>query len=395
MTRTHIVAALTLALAACGGLDTPDLSVASVEGRIVGAAPGAFAYPLGRPDLRVEIGADGRYAFERIAVATGSLVLVDGVVAGEARARLVPLRLSGGDRTSVADEYGEYAGVADGTKMPLASRVYATARVRNGALVAGARFAVAGTHLADVATQPVPLETVAELWPVPAGLFDVAAVLGGYTPGLAPDVDVPVAQSIDVEVDLDVDEDDDAPGCLTTGCRGGLDCEDDGFCYECDDDSDCASGRCDGEVHTCRADPASPVDACAACDPSVVDACGAGNLCLPTGGASGYCTRTCADDADCPSGLACREPSPGTRACLPLRGCAEYLATFGASCLKDEACSEGLNEGECQGRTAGDPKPGFCTARCEVDGDCPASLGYTCSHVESGTGDLFCAPPPP
>ena len=393
MTRTHIAAVLALALAACGGLDTPDLSVASVEGRLVGAAPGAFAYPLGRPDLRVDIGADGRYRFERIAVSTGFAVVVDGVVAGEARAKLVPLQLSGGNLTPVRDEYGELASVDPALKMPLGSRVYATARVRNGAHVVGARFTLAGTHLADVPTAAAPLETVAVLWPVPAHFFDVAAVLGGYTPGLRPNVEVPVAQTVEVEVELDVDLDDDAPGCLSTGCRGELECDDDGFCYECDDGGDCPSGRCDAEMHTCAADPLAPLEACAACDPRVAEACGAGNACVATGAASGWCTRGCENDPDCPAGLECAEAtSGGPKICNPPLGCSEYLAAFGASCLTDDPCDEALKNGECHGRTQGDPKPGFCTAECTINADCPAALGFTCSHVEPD-GDTFCGLP--
>jgi hypothetical protein len=390
-TFTHIPLALAaLAAAGCGGFETPDVSTGVVEGRVVGAAStAAFAYPLGRPDLKTALESDGRFSIGGVPVTTSAIVVYDGGSYDSGRAQAVPVTVAGAMRNVISDVYGELAAVDEALKMPRAGRVLAAARVTNGSSVATARFTMLQTDLVDLPTEPDPgaLDDVVDLWPVPEGLFDVAATLAGFRPGTAP-AEVVAAATIEVEVPLSVDDDDAERGCCSATCRYGLDCDEEtGNCYECDGDEDCggAPGSCSPDTHTCVAAGGGSAAACSACDPSDGAAeCGAGAICVATGPSVGYCSRACSGGAEgCPAGFDCVDQQ-----CVPPLGCDSYFAALGASCLKDDACTDALKNGACRGRTSGDPKPGYCTARCTTAGDCPP--GYACADDQ---GTLYCAPP--
>jgi len=66
------------ALAACGALETPDLSRGDVIGRLAGAAPGASIYPLGAPALKVALAPDGSFRLRGLPAGPARLVLFDG-----------------------------------------------------------------------------------------------------------------------------------------------------------------------------------------------------------------------------------------------------------------------------------------------------------------------------
>jgi hypothetical protein len=387
--RTHIVAvvgALALAAAACGGLSTPDLSTGAVSGRIVGATTGAFAYPLDRPDLKVATDAAGRFTVLRVPVGAQGIVLFDGHPMGAGRAEIVPVVVGGATTSRIDDRYGDAA--PDGPpKMPRASLVLATAHVRNGSKVSSARYTVVRTDQVDVPTvaDSASRHTVAELWPVPKGTFDVAASLAGFAPGLAPAVDVPEGATVEVEIDLAVG-DDAVRGCASSGvgCRTGLQCESDtGDCQECNSDAECPGSTCSTVTGTCVAVVTGTGEMCDEC--SSGDVC-AGLACVIASGATtGYCSKSCTVASDCPAGFDCQ----GSQ-CVALQGCAAYYAMFGSACLRDDACTGALAGGVCLGRTQGDLAPGYCSAQCTTGADCP--FGYPCQMDTAGT--YHCVQPP-
>ncbi len=388
-TRTRTRAwrfALLLVAAACGGLESPDLASGLVAGKITGAQLVApqngcattdqnvpcwvppYAYPLGRPDLKVSLGADGSYELTA-PVGTPAIVLYDGA----ARAELVPVEVLSAARTEVAERFGGGATVSDALKMPLASVVYASASVDCGAQVRDPRFTMLQTGLATEHAGVAPASaSIAALWPVPQGTFDLAAAMRGFNTGDRP-VDVPAGTTVLADLVLDVADGDPALGCVSTGCREtSLHCSDQtGYCYRCDSDADCPV-TCDHTTWTCVA--SGSADACDACDPSQDNAqCGASpSACVPlqTDPSKGYCSRTCTATADCPAGFAC----DGTFCRPPNDDCIHWIASFGASCLEDVAC-DALAAGQCVG--AAGTTSGHCTAPCSAPADCPASLGFT------------------
>jgi hypothetical protein len=366
-TFAHLALTLALAAAGCGGFDTPDTSTGLVKGTLTGAGTGAYAYPVGRPDLQVAIGQDGTFSIAGVPAGSQRIVLFDGGAQGAGRAEAVAIEVSGGNENVLAAR-----AAAD---MPLASTVYATAVVQNGAAVTGALFKLVGTPLTNVGTQG---STVAALYPVPGGLFDVGASLAGFKDGLAQDQAVAEALSLDVEVPLQVDDDDAEPGCCSGGCRAGLSCdESSGYCYECVGDGDCvAPATCDPDTHTCTGN-GTTFEACSACNPQNNGSeCGTGGNCIVSG-TTGYCSRACGQNgATCPSGFDCV-----SNECVPPLGCTSYLAVYGASCFKDDTCKYALKGGVC----LGSEESGYCSAGCQTSADCPWS--WTCSSSS------FCVPP--
>jgi hypothetical protein len=370
-----------LLLAACGALETP---VATVSGRILGAGAGAYAYPLGRPDLKVLPSIDGAgtasYRLEGVPTDVRALVLWDGAD----RAELVPVDVVGGETNRVADRYGAAAAVSESARMPLAGTVLAAALPEGGAVPAPPAFTLLETD--HFRLPPDDGETVtATLYPVPAGRFEILATTAGFRERRI-SVQVIAGGTVPAQLLLEVDLDAEAPGCAATeSCENDLHCDGgDGRCYACAGDADCdAEERCDAAVGLCtpRSGPATEI--CAGCDP--LNGCSAPLVCVVLAGeATGYCS---APAPACPAGFA----DDGLGRCVAPAGCDHWLQTMGAACLDDEPCGEGLAGGRCERI---DPSPGRCTAACVTDADCRIGSSTALFTCVDGPLGFHCVPPP-
>jgi hypothetical protein len=378
-----LAGAVALLAAGCGGLDTPDLTRGAIAGRIVGAAPGAYAYPLGRPELKAALAADGAFELGGLPEGEYRVVLFD----GELRAELAEAEVEGGMRRRLKDRYGERAQVEDGKKMRWAGLVAAAALPRGGALALSPRFEVRQTDLA-VTGQGAG----AVLGPLPEGDFDLAVAMDGFAPQVRT-VAVPSGMSVAAEVELDVEPSAERKGCAASGgCRNGLICDpSDGFCYGClaGTDQGCTGGStCNPESHTCTV-PSGAVGAiCASCATDLE--CGSpmmGAYCHAEPGTAGYCTRS-ATVFGCPAGF--REQAdtqadgdPVAQGCVAVRGCHEYFEEMGEGCYGDATCqSHGVEQGVCLGARPGEGETGYCTAACDADNDCILS-GWSCDLAQN------------
>jgi len=371
MSPARIMAvASAVALAACGGLESPDLGSGTVSGRLVNASAGAYVYPRGRPDLKVsnEAGATSwRFTVERVPVGTAALVVVDRPTGDLPRAQLLSVDVAGGQQNGAPD--------VDAAAMPLAGRVAATAHLEGGAMPAALRFTVEETDQVGV---PANTTGAAELEPLPPGTFDLAAEMNGFRRGRA--TITVVSGTTPHVVWLEIDDADEAPGCAGAGdsCRNGLRCsQEDGACYECLENDDCSRGPgpgddrfCDPILHLCK-QIGTPGDVCAACtaDSECVE-----GVCVLAGPATGYCSRGCA--GGCPAGFECDGQSDR---CVAMGGCSTYLAAFGSECLSDDVCQAELKDGVCEDAYPDYPSPeaGYCTARCDSVDDCIVP-GFAC-----------------
>lgn len=363
--RSGTLAALALALAAgCPQLESP---VASVSGTVVGAGAGAYAYPFGRPDLKVPLAANGSFRLEGVPTSVDALVLYDGTQ----RAELVPVALDGGADNRLPDRFGSGAAVSDPLKMPLAGDIVAAAMPSGGAVPYGAVYAVLGTDVVDV-LQGSGSTSVA-LGPLPAGRFYVHVHRDGFGPQ---DVTVDVLPGVSVPVAIPLPIDEDAPkrGCAAgMACEQGLHCNpSDGRCYPCVTSADCESGKtCIPSLGLCE-DPTPSVEVCTAC---AGDADCASSVCVIEAGASaGYCSRLCTDAPGCPAGFAC---SADNR-CVAPDGCADWLQTMGSTCVADSDCTDDLSGGTCQRPL---DAPGYCTAWCGIDAHCRIGSGTASTMV--------------
>lgn len=371
--RRAVVALAAFALTACGALESPDLETGSLTGHLAHASAAAYVYPLGRPDLRVAVGADGRYTLGEVPVETGSLVVAD-ELAGAWLAALVPVSVAGGDVRAVQD--------LDAVALPPAGRVAAVARLGGGCTSTEPRFTVEGTDQVDVAAASAGAAALLDV--LPAGPFELHARSGGFTEGSAA-ITVVSGATVFHEIELEVEHGDETPGCLApgTGCRAGLLCgPDDGVCHECLEDGDCGGEESACVERSCRL----PATAGELCDPCTQDAGCQSGTCAEEGG---FCTRTCAADGDCPAGMAC-EPDGVRSVCRAPSGCAELEEELGAECFTDAGCAEDLAGGVCLGDdTAVEPPlPGYCTAPCASAADCAVAPGFVCG------GSGYCEPVP-
>lgn len=220
------LAALAAALlAACPQLETP---LAPVTGRIVGARAGAYAYPLGRPDMKVALAGDGSFRLQGVPTEIDEFVLFDGVPAN-GRAERVVQELNGGEENRIPDRYGSDASVDPALLMPLAGTVVATVSVDGGATVAGPSFTFVETD--QEALTPATGGQIT-IYPLAAGSYELSASLAGFTPA---DVLVQVEPGLTVTalLTLQIDLGAPKPGCAALpGCDGGLSCNPmDGRCY--------------------------------------------------------------------------------------------------------------------------------------------------------------------
>jgi len=367
--RAARFAALAVLLGGCGGLSTPGLLVGDVAGRILGASPGAYAYPLGRPDLKSPVKVDGTWRLEGVPRSVTAIVLWD----GNDRAELVPIVIASGAEVQVADRHGAGAGAGE-PEMPLAGALLASVDPEGGAIPWAPSFSVRGTDHADLRPISGGCETI---YPLPAGAFVVEALLDGFAPTSASVLIVEGATSA-AAVTLPIDAGAPAPGCGSTpGCENGLVCEvTDGRCYVCTgaDASACgAGGACDSATGLCV--PAGPIgDLCAAC---TADAeCGAGACVIPEHEAAGWCVRRCDGDADCPAGFKCGDEGR----CRAPEGCLEWIRTMGSTCVSQGSCEEGLAEARCV-KPVPAVQAGYCTAPCASDADCQIGTGVAATMV--------------
>lgn len=358
------ILALGMALAACGGLETPDLAHGEVAGRLVGAAPGASAYPLGAPERKVLLAPDGTFRLGGLPAGTARLVLFDGGL----RAEVVAVEVTGAGRTRVERR-------AD--SMPLAGRLVMTVVPDGGVAAVGPRYQVRGTDQAGVAR----VGGSAVLFPLPEGAYDLETSMDGFqaasdgvavTSGLTGGVEVRLRVALSGTL-----------GCAAIGeaCRNDLRCDPaDGRCYACRlDRDDCEAGAtCDPETRFCALSPgpaAAPV--CSACaDDAACGGAALGAYCEKRPGAlTGYCSRR---DA-CPAGFARDETDPAAPRCYALLGCHTYFEEFGEECFSTATCDErdGLAGGRCHGADFEAGRPGLCTAPCALDADCIVA-GFTC-----------------
>jgi Cys-rich repeat protein len=357
------------ALAACGRLDTPDLSTGAVSGRLTGApsASAGHAYVLNWPECRAALAADGTFTLDRVPVGAQQVVLFDGA----SRAEILSVVVRPGSRTPL-----DRAAV----DMPLAGRISAAVRPTSGAVGTGASFTVVGTiHQA--------LAAIGEgrvINPLPPGTFQVSATLAGFRP-LPVTVTVAAGLASAAEVTMDVEESDgDHKGCLATSCPNGLHCDPaDGKCRACVADGDCGAGNvCDPGTHTCVEGTYGGGTFCESA--TAASYCSSGIL-VPMSGGLGYCSASCAVAADCPAGWDCQGS-----VCVVKATCFDVAATFGSACAHDDPCREGLFGGTCLQDE--EDEPGYCTVPCAstADGSCAAAGFGTCKL--GPRGGTYCQP---
>jgi hypothetical protein len=372
MTR-HLPTLLLLLAAACGQLETPDLGHGEVTGRVAGAAPGGWVYPLGAPQRKVALGTDGRFRLESMPAGPARLVLFDGALHAEVVDVVVP-----GAGRALVDR--------SAAAMPMAGRLVMTVVPDGGAAPQGSSYQVRGTDQVGV----VHPDGSAVLFPLPAGPYDLDTKLDGFQ-GASEGVAVTAGTTGGVEVRLQVATSG-TLGCAANGdqCRNGLLCDvGDGRCYACRlDHDDCGPpATCDPESRFCVAGGATSAPVCSACADDA--ACGApagggpvagAPYCeKPAGALTGYCSRR----GGCPAGFALDATDPLAPRCLALLGCHTYFEEFGEHCFSSFTCDEhdGLAGGFCRGADPDHGIPGYCTAPCGGDADCFLA-GFTCDPVE-------------
>ncbi|MBK9519753.1 MAG: hypothetical protein IPO09_20995 [Anaeromyxobacter sp.] len=372
--------ALLLASAGCGGLGTPDLSRGDVVGRLAGASPGAFAYPLGAPERKVTLAADGAFELAGLPAGAARIVLFDGAD----RADLIEVAVRGAGRVHL-----ERSAAA----LPLAGRAVMTVVPAGGVAPATPRYAVKETDQAGVAQQA----GAAVLYPLPGGAYQVETGMDGYRTTTAAFV-VAAGATAGVEIRLPV-ADAGPAGCAAAGnvCRNDLKCDPaSGLCVQCRvGGTDCAGGAtCDPTLHACIAASAGGAEAlCTACDDASQCGAGGAGYCQKAAGARvGYCTRA-GGSPTCPAGFVRVVDGDGDRCALLgedgvglARSCESYLEELGENCFGDATCDErdGIAGGTCRGADRDRGVAGYCTAPCGGDADCFVP-GFTCHPV-----DLVC-----
>lgn len=335
MKRSIWILAASLA-AGCGGLGTPDLATGEVRGRIVGGTASGFVYPVGRPELKAPLAADGSFRVKAPAGAA-ELVLWDG--RSDPASTIAPHGRAA--RLAVEVEAAEIVDVGDQEELPAARAILAGVRAESGAGCDGVRFRadlVLGATLSATDQDRTVVSGVASalLTPLPPGAYRLTISLDGFRTEVR-DYDLSgEVEGYAEEFELEVDDDDDVRGCEVTGCdSGGLVCCRSG-------DAGCLVGRCHGG------------------DTS-----------------AGSCGAACLEGGGCQAGLTCASAGSGA-ACLPPGGatCGSYLQTAGAACLSPDTCGA-LDGGTCEDRSY--DRAGYCTAACAGDADCASfPLGWEC-----------------
>jgi hypothetical protein len=369
-----LVALLAFAVAGCGALETPDLEHGNVAGRIQGTVAGAYVYPLGAPEKKVLLAADGRFELAGLPLGDTSLMVFDGRPAGTGHAWLDVVAVTGAGRVQLD---------RDATLMPLAGRVVLAVVPAGGALPSAPRYAVVGTDQAGVASAT----GAAVLFPLAAGSYQVGADMDGYKHHDG-QLQVTAGATGAAQIVLDI-EGGATAGCTATGgrCRNELHCDTDGVCVQCRvgavyaTDCPAPGSTCDPATRFCTAATAAPYGAVCSICTADTDCAGTSGYCEKPAGAApgdhGYCTRS--DTSACPAGFTAAT-SP-TRCIAPL-GCAAYFQTFDQSCFDDTLCgvTSGIDGGVCAAADEDHGSSGRCTAPCLQDADCIVP-GYRCDST--------------
>jgi hypothetical protein len=181
LARRVPVAVFAILVAACGGLESPDLTTGAVAGRVDPAFPGGRAYVLGHPDVRAELDAQGAFLLSPVPVGDAAVVVYD----GDARAGLRVAVVRGAEVTWIgpaaspqsADGGAQepFPPAGESGALPLAGTIRARATA-GGAPVPGVRFTVEGTeHVAVPGTAGE-----ATLGPLPPATFELVARADGF-----------------------------------------------------------------------------------------------------------------------------------------------------------------------------------------------------------------------
>lgn len=192
--------ALAALAAGCGGVSSPDLGEGEVEGKLLGAAPGSYAYALGAASVRAYVGGEGEWKLHAPA-GTTHVVIYDASSSAAApggRAELVPVAVSGAEHEDLPARYGDAAQVSEDRKMPPAGAVLATVAASGGGVCVDPRFEVEGTEASGTASGATSLR----LAPLPEGTFRVTVSVAGHG---ATSLPVAVVRGQTTAVDLVVD----------------------------------------------------------------------------------------------------------------------------------------------------------------------------------------------
>ncbi|MFL5271119.1 MAG: hypothetical protein ACJ79E_03515, partial [Anaeromyxobacteraceae bacterium] len=143
LTNASSLALLTALLAGCGGIDSADgvLSTGQVTGKLTGGIAGkAYVYPLGAPERKVFVNADGSFQVDRVPLndGTAQLVVYDGGDIGEGHAELVPVGVQPAKRTSAPDK--------DALQMPFAGSIAVAVNCTGNQKADKAKYIVDGTE---------------------------------------------------------------------------------------------------------------------------------------------------------------------------------------------------------------------------------------------------------
>jgi hypothetical protein len=182
LARRVPVAVFAILVAACGGLESPDLTTGAVAGRVDPAFPGGRAYVLGRPEVRAQLDAEGAFLLAPVPVGDAAVVVYD----GSARAGLRVAVVRGAEVTWIgpaaspqsADVGAQepFPPAGESGALPLAGTIQARATA-NGLAVPGVRFTVEGTELIAVAPGAGGDTLLA---PLPPGTFELVARADGF-----------------------------------------------------------------------------------------------------------------------------------------------------------------------------------------------------------------------
>ncbi len=391
-----------MGLAGCGELETPDFAHGSIAGRVVGAQLDGFAYPLGHPELKKLVEADGSFRFDDLPVGSTRLLVYDDLLPDgkTRRAELVEVVVPGAG-VARFQRNGENAPVSPSDKMAWAGAVVATVSPDGGGIAAAPRFEVVGTRLAAA---PLPGSAAVNLGLLPAasGVYQLTASAAGYKTATRP-IDV-VSATNGYDVALEIDTSGSGPyGCDAAGggCVNGLKCDAaSGRCVQCLADGDCATGSCDVDEHFCTAPPpggAGDGAVCASCSSdtqcqgvtlSMAGTPSAGRCELAPLATSGYCTWSLwpGYGSFCPAGFLFLPDATGIDRCVPADSCEAYFDRFGQGCFTDESCRSGgeLAGAICYGADPAGEVPGYCTAECRVLSTPPDSCVVPGFHCDPG-----------
>lgn len=139
------------------------------------------------------------------------------------------------------------------------------------------------------------------------------------------------------------------------------------------------------------------------CDPAIESeedgpVCADG-LCVALDSNSGFCSRECADSAECPFGYLCEASGRYGRVCKKLTGCtSDDECPSGHVCNEEtgncfvqvtrQLCSPCQDVSQCPAGgtcfTAIGSEERFCTEPCGAGGTCP--LGFVCDNIPAGEG---------